>query len=78
MLHDACNTDDACDSGLLVTLTSSFLDLVLDHEVGSRASMSEMVGTLSGILPASTPAAATAVERRPMVLRGFSTVDVSM
>lgn len=43
------------------------LDDLEDHDAGSKASINETFGKFSGRLPASTPAAATAVLSRPMM-----------
>ena len=52
------------------------LDDLEDHDDGSKASMSETFGSFSGRLPASTPAAATAVLRRPITCVGLGVVRV--
>jgi hypothetical protein len=48
-------------------LTLSFLDDLDDQDAGSKASIREIFGMIKGRLSASTPAAATAVLRRPMI-----------
>ena len=54
----------ACE--VRVRLTLDDLEDLEDHDAGSRASINETFGSVSGRLPAFTPAAATAVLRRPM------------
>jgi hypothetical protein len=55
----------ACDRVMCLTL--SFLDDLEVQDAGSKASIKEIFGILSGRLSASTPAEATAVLRRPMI-----------
>ena len=54
----------ACE--VRVRLTLDDLDDLEDHDASSRASINETFGSFSGKLPAFTPAAATAVLRRPI------------
>jgi hypothetical protein len=55
----------ACDRVMCITL--SFLDDLEDQDAGSKASIKDIFGILSGRLSASTPTEATAVIKRPMI-----------
>lgn len=54
-----------CCEATWIGLTWLFFDL--ERDAGRRASKREMLGSFSGRLPASTPAAAIDVVSRPMV-----------
>jgi hypothetical protein len=52
---------------LYVRIKGDLPTFLRDQEPGRSASHSDIVGSFSGRFPASTPMAATAVERRPIL-----------